>query len=403
VIRHIAGYLSASGPGVEHHVVLPPVPAGAILASGAPYDPAAERRIVASGGVIHRIDMRRSPGHPANAAAVVRLRRLIRSVAPNVVHGHSSVGGALARIAGAACGLPVVYTPNGLAPGRFYRTVERGLGRLTDRWIAVSCSEAELARQLRLVPADRIVTIPNGIDLTAGPSGRSLRSELGLADGTPLVGTVARLVDQKAPDHFVRACAEIGRHRPDVHFLLIGAGPLQALVDEEVARAGIGPRWHHLSSFPDAAGVIDQLEVFLLLSRFEGGPYTPLEAMRAGTPVVLSDVVGNRDAVEPGISGVVVPFGDTGAAARAALDLLADPARRRTMAAAARQRLADRFDLRRGAARLVEVYERVAGSDQRPAPPGIPGEGGAVRRSTLRLPRPRAGSSVQPPDASASQ
>jgi starch synthase len=78
--------------------------------------------------------------------------------------------------------------------------------------------------------------------------------------------------------------------------------------------------------------------------------------MAAGTPVVLSDVVGNRDVVEDGVSGLLVPFGDHGAAADAITGLLADAARRDALARAARARVRCQFDVRRMGDALSEVY-----------------------------------------------
>jgi glycosyltransferase involved in cell wall biosynthesis len=193
--------------------------------------------------------------------------------------------------------------------------VERLLGRWTERLIAVSDSEADLAVRLRLIAPERVSVIPNGIELDSSQGvAVDLRDRLGLAKSTPLVGSVARLVPQKAPEVFVQACAVVARHLPDVEFVLIGAGPQQDLVDAEVERADLGERWHQIRVLPDAGRVLGQLSAFVLLSRFEGCPYTPLEAMRAGTPVVLSRVVGSRDIVEDRVSGLTVAPEDPGGA-----------------------------------------------------------------------------------------
>jgi glycosyltransferase involved in cell wall biosynthesis len=304
--------------------------------------------------------MRRSPVHPRNAVAVRRLRTLMAERQPSVVHVHSAVGGALGRVA--SLGRPVarVYTPHALPQGRAACTVERALGRITDRLITVSESEADLVRRRRIVYPDRIVVIPNGIELTmpsATPGGvTDLRAELGVGPDVPLVGCVARLVAQKAPEDFVRICSLVGRQRPDAEFVLVGAGPQQDLVDRELAAGGLGARFHQVPVLPGVAALLGQLDVFVLPSRFEGGPYTPLEAMRAGVPVVLSDVVGNRDTVEPGVSGELRPMGDVQGMAEDVVALLADEGRRRAMVAAAQARLAERFDVRLMGATLAGVY-----------------------------------------------
>ena len=322
-----------------------------------------------AGATVHYVGMRRFPGHPVNAAAVVTLRRLVSALSPVVVHGHSAVGGALGRLGAAGTGAPVLYTPNGLPPGRASLAVERALARWTDRLIAVSDSEGRQALELGLVPEDRLVVVPNGIDLAPSDGAEvSLRDVAGVPAGVPLVGTVARLVPQKAPELFVAACAEVARHHPDTHYVLIGMGPGQAAVDGAVRRAGIHERWHQVPHLAEAAAVLGQLDVFVLASAFEGGPYTPLEAMRAGTPVVLTDVVGNRDAVEPGVSGFLAPFGDATGLAGHVLALLGDPELRLRTVEAARRRLTERFDARVMGSALDSVYREVADVPRSPVP-----------------------------------
>ena len=361
--RHLVDLVRAT-PVVAHHVAIPRS-GRAADESGAVVDEAALDALIRAGAVLHPVEMRRTPAHPANLSAAWALRRLVRIVRPDVVHGHSAVGGALARIAAAGTQTPVFYTPNGVAPGRMSLAVERLLGRFTDRLIAVSPSEAELAAKQKLIRPERVAVVPNGIELDrpVGPA-VNLRALAGIPEGAVVVGTVARLVPQKAPVLFVEVCAEVAKTCPDVHFLLIGLGPLQAAVDEAVTSSGLGPHWHQIPHLPDAAAVLDQLDVFALFSAFEGGPYTPLEAMRVGTPVVLTDVVGNRDVVEPGVSGLVGPFGDVAALAAAVTRLVADSGYRDAVGEAGRRRLEGQFDARVMGARLEELYRATGSPDK---------------------------------------
>lgn len=339
---------------VEHEVALP-----AARSSGVT-DHAAIAEIHASAAAVHLLPLRRGPLSAGNVRSFAALRHLVQGRRPSILHGHSSVGGALARFGAGTT--PTVYTPNGVTPSRGYLLIERALGRRTTAFVAVSESEAHLVRELRLVAPDRIRTIPNGIDLELNPTGDEpdVRHHLGLAPGTPLVGTVARLVPQKAPDAFVRACAEVGRMRPDVHFVLIGSGPLQAALDAAARASGLRNRFHQIRELPSAALVLGQFDVFTLLSKFEGAPYTPLEAMRAAVPVVLSDVVGNRDVVEHGVSGFTVPLNSPRKAADAITRLLDDAELRSRVVAAGRWRLDDRFDVRLMARRIADLYLAIA-------------------------------------------
>lgn len=358
--RHLVDLVRFAG-GVRHEVAVPEVRSAGVT------DRDAAPAMVAAGATVHHLPMRREPWAPGNAAALAHLVRLARRLRPDVVHAHSSIGGALGRVG--SWGAPVVYTPHALADSRAYLAVERVLAWRTDRVIAVSASEGEMIVRRHLARADRVVVIPNGIELgPVAPDGRDLRALLGLPAATPLIGTIARLVPQKAPAWFVAACAEVARRRPDVHFVLIGSGPLQRDLDHEVRRHRLTESFHQLPFLAGAAGVLGQLDVVTLLSSFEGGPYLPLEAMRAGAPVIVSDVIGNRDAVEDGVSGYVVGPGDGVAAADRALRLLEEPETRAAVVEAAGRRLVERHDVRDMGRRTSELYRTLAQARPRALP-----------------------------------
>ncbi len=358
VARHVTdvvGHVDA-----EHHVLVPPERVGGFT------DLAAFEGMEAAGARVHLQPMRRSVVDHRNVAAMVAARRLIRRSRPDVVHGHASIGGAIARVAATGTSAARVYTPNSLLPGRAATMAERQLGRLTDGLVAVSATEAELIARLRIVPPERITVIPNGIDLAApAGGGAGLRSTLGIDPAAPLVGSIGRLAPQKAPEVFVRACARIARGVPAARFVLIGDGPLRSLVESEVRGAGLEESFVLIPGMQRAAAAMAELDVLALASRYEAGPYVPLEAMRAGTPVVLTDVVGNRDTVVDGESGLIVPPDDPEALAAAALRLLEDGTLRERLVEGGRARLAERFDVRMMAKALGELYRSVASARRR--------------------------------------
>ena len=351
--RHVVDVVRHT-PGVVHEVAIPKRRVGWVT------DETAADEMMAAGARLHRIEMRRSPTNGRNAAAFAALRRLITTIQPDIVHGHSSVGGALARLAAWDLPIPSVYTPNGLATSTPIVLAERLLARRTRRFVAVSASEGDLAVRLGIVPADRLAIIPNGIDpTTPPPAAPDLRSRLGLEPGVPLIGSVARLVPQKAPLDFVKACAGVAKEATGAHFLLIGSGPLESAVDKEIQRLGLTRRFHKLAVLPEAAAALGDLEVLVSTSKFEGGPYAPIEAMRVGTPVVLSDVVGNRDAVEHGTSGLLVPEGDVDGFAMAILRLLRDDDLRARLGSAGRDRVDSRFDVAAMGSALTGMYHEL--------------------------------------------
>lgn len=349
--RHVVDVVRHT-PGVQHHVAVPSVRSTGVT------DTRAAEAIGQAGGQVHVVDMRRFPVHPANVRALAALTALAKRLRVDVVHGHSAIGGALAR------SLPVravrVYTPNGFPSGRAALAIERLLGRRTDRLIAVSPSEAEYATAKGLVGEGRLAVIPNGVDLEPPAPSGALRAALNLPAGVPLVGAIGRLDQQKAPLDAVAMWRAASAAHPTAHFVMVGDGALAQQVDE--AASGL-PRFSRLDYLEHAADAMADLDLFVLLSAYEGGPYAALEAARAGVPLVLTDVVGSRDVVEHGRSGVLVPFGRPAEAAREVLDLLADAVRRRELASAMRGRLAAKFDVRRQGALHADLYRALVNQE----------------------------------------
>lgn len=259
------------------------------------------------------------------------LRRVMTDWRPQIVHGHSSKGGFLARLA-ARSARPrprVAYNPHGFAfqmrtspcKRALYVALEKYAGRLTDVLVAPGASQKALALQHHLLPEERIPIVPNGIraeDFQLQVDREAIREELGLPAEAKLLGTVAALVPQKGVEHLVRAAVAVRRERPDVHLLIIGdgplRGPLQRLADTLQLTAMPAPAHpngiHFLGHRQDVPRLLAALDLFVLPSLWEGLPYVLLEAGAAGLPVVATAIPGNVDLIEEGRTGLLAPPGD---------------------------------------------------------------------------------------------
>ena len=350
--RHVADIV-ASAQGVEHVVMVPPDRVGDVT------DHVAVEQIRAAGGQVHVVDMRRMPVHPANARALATASRLVASDGVDVLHGHSSIGGVIARVVARRRRLPVVWTPNGVMTSRPVVAIERFLGRHTDAVVAVSPSESELLTRLGIATGDRLVMIPNAIDITPAADGTDLRQLVGVPAGVPIVGNISRLVFQKAPLDFVEVCRRVAETRPDVHFVLIGDGKLSDEVDAAVAAWDHDGRFHRLRALPNAARVLGQMNVFVLTSRYEGAPYAALEAMREGVPMVLTRVVGSEDLVSHGETGLLCEAGDLPGMSEVIHDILDNSKKSEQLAKRARELLVSAYDVRLFGEAHQRLYERL--------------------------------------------
>ena len=351
--RHVVDVVT-NATGTDHVVAVPSERRG-----GGVTDRRAVDAMRAAGAEVFAVEMRRAVVSVGNAAAVARVARIAQRRKVDILHGHSGIGGVVARLAAGFVGRPAAYTPNGIARGRLATTVERLVGRATAVFVAVSESEAADARALGLVRHDRIRVIPNGIELP-GPEPADLRAVLGVEPGTRLVGSMGRVAHQKAPEVVVATFALLAARYPDLTFAYIGDGVDAPAMAAAIASRGIGDRVRWVRSLDGAARYLGDLDVFLLASRFEGGPYAPLEAMRAGTPVVLTDVTGSRDCVADGETGLLVPPEDPAALADAVSSILDDPDRADRIIAAASSALAERFDVAAMGRRLDALYLELA-------------------------------------------
>lgn len=301
------------------------------------------------------------------SATATALARLIRDSGFDIVHIHSQEAGLPGRLVARLAGAPrLVYTPQTLDIRRarwhgLYRLIERALARLTDALVSVN--EADRQRLIRWhIPPQKIVTIPNGIDLAAfsGPVDRAgLRAELGLDPAGPLVMQVGRLSAQKAPLAFVRGAALVLDRQPETQFALVGEGPLRNDVAAEIGRLGLARRVHLLGWRERAARLLATADLATLTSCWEGTPYALLEAMAWARSVVATAVNGCPEIVVEGQTGFLVPPGDVAAWAEAVATLLADGERAGAMGARGRQRVEECFTLERTVAGVEALYRHL--------------------------------------------
>lgn len=325
-----------------------------------------------SATVIPALSRRISP--VSDARALVELVRLFRRHRPHIVHTHLAKAGALGRVAARLAGVPIVlHTFHGnvfrgyfdVLRTRAFIAIERVLGRLSTRVISISPRQRQELLELGIVPADRIVEIPLGLDLAPfldSPRGR-LREELGVGRATPLVGIVARLVPIKGVDMFLDAAAHIARRRSDVVFVVVGDGELREHLEARAAQLGIRDRLRLLGWRSDLPVIYGDLDVVVLTSRNEGTPVSLIEALAAGRPVVATDVGGVPDLLgRAGERGVLIDPDDSRGAADAVLALLSDLAAGEEIGQRGRLFVYPEFDIATLVRRIDRLYADLCSS-----------------------------------------
>jgi glycosyltransferase involved in cell wall biosynthesis len=298
-----------------------------------------------------------------------RLSAFIGRWRPEIVNAHlfrsTAVAAPLARWHGAR----VVETYHGregwrrgLLGGSFLP--DRLVSRLVDRVIAVSEAARAFLVSVKGYAPDKVVVVPNGRDLSVfrpGAGGEAVRKELAIDRGTPLVGVVGRLEEQKGHVYLLEAWPSVLAEFPDARLLVVGDGSLRAALERRASALGVGPSVIFTGFRADVPRVLDALDVLALPSLYEGMPLTAIEASAMAKPIVATAVDGTPEVIREGRTGRLVPPREPAALSRALRGMLRDTAAAQRMGAAGRDFVLGRFDLPRQVEATARVYREVAG------------------------------------------
>ena len=309
--------------------------------------------------------------------AVQQLTQLIHTHQPDLVHGHSAIGGLVSRVAAKRAHVPAVYTVHGfgfkpevpLVRRTAAALAERMMAHWTSHMICVSKYERDLAYDLAIAP-ERIHVIPNGIarlpqtDTTqaAGDEdsrGAASNSGPTASSAAPRLIMVARTKAPKRHDLLLQALAKVRNTLGyELPVTFAGDGPLTATLQAQAKELNLKLiTWS--GDVSHVSELLPQHDVFVLLSDHEGMPITVLEAMRAGLCILASNLPGIREQISTYQDGVLTA-NTADAAAEKLLQLVRDPHMRKRLGKSAQQRFEDSFAAEPMAERVLEVYRQCA-------------------------------------------
>jgi glycosyltransferase involved in cell wall biosynthesis len=297
--------------------------------------------------------------HPASLR---QLARLFRRCGTRIVHAHVRESNTSATVAARMAGVPVVIgSIHNMDTIRGWRRIlqDRILDRFRDATVAVSERvRRNYCETVGIDPA-KVRVIYNGVDLArfeGRPTDRqAVLGPLGVPPADRIIACVARLVPQKSQETLLAAASRLLVHCPETSLLIVGEGERLDPLREEARQLGVASKVVFTGKRDDIPKLLRCCDISALTSTREGFSNVVLESLAAGLPVVATDVGGNSEAIEEGVSGYLVPVGDVEMLAERLTRLLSNERLLDTMSAAARRR-AEVFSLDETVAATERLY-----------------------------------------------
>ena len=304
--------------------------------------------------------------------AFLKLYKLLRHGKYDLVHTHSSKPGIIGRLAAKAAGIKcIVHTVHGFA---FHENssklqiflvgiFEKLAGMVSHKVVFVNKKDRDIASKMKLVANHKMVIIHNGIDLSQFNSGKGVKSGNGVKKNGAMVGMIARLWEQKAPQDYIASIPKVVDKIPDAKFLVIGNGPLEEELKEMSNRLGVSKNVLFLGWRQDIKDLLKIIDVVVLPSLWEGLPVSILEAMALSKPVVATNIKGNNELVVHGETGYLVEPGNPEEISSYVLKLLNDQPLAKKMGRLGYSRVKEKFALNKIVEQTSSLYENLLKSN----------------------------------------
>ena len=313
---------------------------------------------------IYRIMIRRD----YDLTVVLRLRKILRKLQPNIVHTHLIHADLYGLIAGKLAGVKTIIASRHNDDRFRYRPLIQRLSRLmwrfSDGGIAISNAIKHFTINIEGASENKIDTVYYGIeyrwilDSEIQSARHSLCKELNLTNETVILGMVCRLVEQKGIRYALEAFQQIYDAFPQAHLVIAGDGELADELQAHSQLLGISERVHWLGWREDSLTIIGAMDIFIMPSLWEGFGLVLLEAMSMRVPIIASRVSAIPEVVIHGVTGLLVEPRNTDELSKAMSYLLENRPRRRHMGLLGEDRLEQQFSVTQMISKTIEVYHK---------------------------------------------
>ena len=245
--------------------------------------------------------------------AIYRLCKLLKQERMSIVQTYLYHANIIGRLVAKIAGVPIILSGQ-RSTENWRKWYHSFLDRITISFVDLVISNSEAGRQLLIerdkIPAEKIIVIPNGIDLKrvrVKINEKAKKQELGLNPNHLIVGTLSRLEHEKGIDILLEAVKLVLAEKPEIHFLIAGGGKLKQPLMKMATALGVEKSVSILGERTDALELLKIFDIFVLSSRWEGMPMALLEAMAMGKPIVTPRVGEIEQMITDGVNGLLVP------------------------------------------------------------------------------------------------
>ncbi len=301
---------------------------------------------------------------------IIKMRKIILENNYDIVHCHRTKAGYVGRLAAFVSRHPnIIYSPHGfmfcdnrILMKRFlYLKMEKYLGYVTQKLVAVSGSERDIAIEHNIVPNKKIITLYNSIDPSDFDDFTYInRVTEKIKDGSEIIlGTVGRLYYQKDPITLIKSFKIINDRFPNTKLVMVGDGPLEQVCIKLIDKLGLKSKIDLTGYQKNSKAYYKKFDIFMLSSHYEGLPYALLEAMIMGIPSVGTNVVGIKDLILNGKTGYLAEEEDYYGLADAVINLLSNPKLLSEFSENAKNIIRENFNFNNGIKEYQEFYSSV--------------------------------------------
>lgn len=298
-------------------------------------------------------------GGAFNPFCIVKFSRWLKSNKIHIVHGHGYKSDFIGLLSARLSGRKIISTPHGWSKEsdkklHFYERLDRFLFRFMDYVCPLSVDLLESVRHC--APHDRLRLILNGVDIDEVGTQAAYPKQ---QDSAFRIGYVGQLIERKNMPTLIKSLRLLSEEHNEARLIIVGGGPEKGYLQALTKDLGLCDKVDFLGYRKDAVSIMKSFDAFVLPSMLEGIPRCVMEAMAARVPVVASDIPGNRELVQHGVTGMLFSPTDEEALSKSLNYLIRQKGQRILFAENAFELITRNYSNHRMAAEYSHVYSSV--------------------------------------------